>query len=89
MIILEVIVMAMEVYILLKLHFVGTFSFLNEVKNHLGLEKNILSQNELYSLTYSNRKAKTVADLLYKHSTVYLDRKYEKYLDFCRHYKEL
>lgn len=35
-----------------------------------------------------NRKAKKVADLLYKNSTIYLDRKYEKYLDFCRHYEE-
>ena len=46
-------------------------------------------KDEIYSLAYSHRKAKKVADLLYKNSTIYLDRKYEKYLDFCRHYKEL
>ena len=42
----------------------------------------------IYSISYSHRKAKKVADLLYKNSTIYLDRKYEKYLDFCRHYEE-
>ena len=72
------------------LSFVGTFNILDGIKNHLGIEKNILkTKDEIYSLAYSHRKAKKVADLLYKNSTIYLDRKYEKYLDFCRHYKEL
>lgn len=72
------------------LSFVGTFNILDGIKNHLGMEKNILkTKDEIYSLAYSHRKAKKVADLLYKNSTIYLDRKYEKYLDFCRHYKEL
>lgn len=67
---------------------VGTKDFLEGVQKYLG--KGYLMQkpncNEAtYRLGYSTSKAFNAAEKLYKNATVYLDRKYNKYLDFCHH----
>lgn len=43
-----------------------------------------LSKNQLYQIHYYGKDAIKVADLLYKDSSVYLERKYEKYLEFSK-----
>jgi len=72
----------------------GTEKFLTEVKNNLPLKTD-------YKLTYNNDKnsitkvlqlqgknAFKLAYYLYADSAIYLDRKYKKYLEYCRLYEE-
>ena len=43
-------------------------------------------QNEkTYRLSYSTKKAYNAANLMYNNATVYLERKYNIYLDMCHH----
>lgn len=69
--------------------FVGTESFLKEVCKHLGVDGHIRNKscknwsNQAYQLSYCNWKARKVARLLYENATVYLDRKYNNYKQFC------
>ena len=46
-----------------------------------------ISFNEhTYRLEYSTSKARKAADLIYKNANIYLDRKYNIYINkFCRH----
>ena len=46
-----------------------------------------ISFNEhTYRLGYSTSKARKAADLIYKNANIYLDRKYNIYINkFCRH----
>lgn len=72
----------------------GTYEFLNELKKHVPSiqDNNVYNHNSLNDKTYliqtSHLKAYQTVKYLYKNSTIYLDRKYEKYLDFCRLYEE-
>lgn len=50
------------------------------------LAKEYISQtnNNTYEIvTSGNAKIQKICDILYKNSTIYLDRKYQKYLDLC------
>lgn len=68
----------------------GTSQFLNEVKHYLNIPEvtlNILHPEKQSITKYiqtTGKKALYLFDLLYNNSTIYLDRKYEKYLNFCR-----
>ena len=70
-----------------RISFVGTKLFLLRVQSFLGgtqkLQKGHSSTENFFSLTYQANKVKRVADLLYKNSTIYLDRKYKKYKEFA------
>ena len=71
----------------------GTEDFLTEMKDYLPLKFD-------YKLGYNNGSTQTrvlslfgkngfeLAKYLYSNCTVYLDRKYEKYLEYCRLYEE-
>lgn len=71
----------------------GTEDFLTEMKDYLPLKFD-------YKLGYNNGSAQTrvlslfgkngfeLAKYLYSNCTIYLDRKYEKYLEYCRLYEE-
>lgn len=69
---------------------VGTENFLNGVKQFLGINGSIRNKstrnytNRAYQLRYSTANARKVARLLYENSTIYLDRKYNKFLEFCQ-----
>lgn len=74
--------------------FVGTKSFLEGIVSFLGItgslrnascEKN---KTEVYRLTFHSSKARMVARLLYENSTVYMDRKYALFQQFCRFEEE-
>ena len=70
-----------------SLIFVGTKNFLEGVQKYLG--KGFLMQkpncsDKTYRLSYSTKKAVNAANLMYKNSTIYLQRKYNIFInDFC------
>jgi hypothetical protein len=73
---------------------VGTESFLNEVDNYIKpVKAKIRSKNtenhpnKAYRLDWSCISARKVARYLYENATIYLDRKYNKFLEFC-HFEE-
>lgn len=63
---------------------VGTKNFLEKVQDYLGegflMHKTNCNENT-YRLGYSTKKAHKAADLLYKNATIYLDRKYDIYIN--------
>lgn len=72
----------------------GTKDFLTSLKSYipslkekkLYLHKSV--NNKTFSLQTSHNEAYEVLKYLYQDAFIYLDRKYEKYLDFCRLYEE-
>ena len=69
-----------------NLGFVGTEKFLIKITEILGqyCKVTLKQDNNAFRITYSNKKAREVARKLYENSTIYLDRKYDIYLKFCR-----
>lgn len=71
------------------LNIVGTESFLNSVNRifkNLGYLKSKNTNNysnKALSLTFSDTISRKIARLLYEKASIYLNRKYEKYLNFC------
>lgn len=63
---------------------VGTKNFLEGVQRYLGegflMHKTNCSEYT-YRLGYSTKKAHKAADMLYQHATIYLDRKYDIYIN--------
>lgn len=73
-----------------ELSLVGTESFLNAV-NKLFQNKGYIYNkssngwdNKAFSLSFSNIPSRKIARYLYENATIYLNRKYEKFLEFCR-----
>lgn len=68
----------------------GTMKFLKELQHWLPLEFEnvILKRNDesVASLYYSGKTAFYIANYLYKDCSVYLERKRERYLEYCRLY---
>lgn len=72
----------------------GTTSFLESVKKYLNIDSKLSilhskEQSITKFISLSDKKAFKVCYKLYNNSTVYLDRKYEKFVEYCRLYKEL
>jgi hypothetical protein len=69
-----------------NLGFVGTKDFLQRIVEFLGEYTKVCPKqnNKAYKISYSNYKARKVARMLYKDSTIYLERKYKIYEEFCR-----
>lgn len=70
----------------------GTEDFLNGIKEIFN-SKNKLSlnskDNEITKvLSFTGKKAFGFANYLYQDATVYLDRKYDRYMEYCRLYQE-
>lgn len=72
----------------------GTEDFLTDVKKYLPVKFDyILGYNSKKSditrvLSIHGKNAFDIVKYLYKDSTIYLSRKYEKYLEYCRLYEE-
>ena len=67
---------------------VGTKAFLEKIQEYLGKGFLIQKSNcneKTYRLSYSTKKAYNAANLMYNNATVYLERKYNIYLDMCHH----
>lgn len=64
----------------------GQLKFLEKVnsafKNKGYIRK--CGEDNVYDLEFSDRVSRSIARLLYSKATIYLDRKYNKYLEFCR-----
>ena len=72
----------------------GTSEFLENIQSYLeiNVKLSILhskSQSITKFFTLSGEKAFKVCYKLYNNSTIYLDRKYNKFIEYCRLYKEL
>ena len=74
-----------------EISIVGTEKFLKTIKYIFGNKYGYIHnksctnwENKAYSLSFMGMIARKVARYLYEKATVYLDRKYEKYLYFCR-----
>lgn len=67
-----------------SLMFIGTLPFLKGVEKYLGegfiMHKTNCSE-QTYRLGYSTAKARKAAELMYKNSTIHLDRKYNIYIN--------
>ena len=69
----------------------GTEHFLYSILEYLNLPEYKLQskyKNECKSFSISCRKALDVAKFLYENSNIYLNRKYNVYLEYCRLYEE-
>ena len=73
-----------------RLTMVGTESFLNSI-NYLFSNKGYIRNkstknytNQAFELKFSDIPSRILARYLYENATIYLDRKYEKFLEFCR-----
>lgn len=68
------------------LGFTGTYNILDGINNFFGKKLVIKPHNEAYEINFGgNLQLKSFLDFLYEDATVYLDRKYEIYLDFLKY----
>ena len=68
----------------------GSESFLETLKNHIPINvinKKLYSYKKIKTLNFTHQKAMAFLHYIYKDSTIYLDRKFKKYEEFCRSYK--
>lgn len=75
---------------------ISTMDFLREMEKHLPvnkpkktIRKKHKSNDVIGMWEKEDRAAYRVAEYLYKDSSIYLERKYEKYLEYCRLYEKL
>lgn len=68
----------------------GTVEFLNKYQNYLPLNNHkITITRSVPELTFMGGSGFTICNFLYQNSTIYLERKYELYKQYCRSYKKL
>ena len=73
-----------------RISIVGTESFLNTInkifknKGYLRSKETLSYKNKAFELRFSDLSSRRLARYLYENATVYLDRKYKKYLEYCR-----
>lgn len=77
---------------IMSLSILGTEHFLTNLQKNLPLEKaNKLFLREglnVYQLTFNRSRGYYIANYLYNNCTIYLERKYSRYKEFCRLYEE-
>lgn len=78
------------------LKFLGTENMLENIAKYIGISKKVCIQspssktkNNIYVLQYATKEAFLVSFYMYYNVSIYLDRKYVKYMEYCRLYKEL
>ena len=71
---------------------VKSYNFLNNIQFNLPLEsinKVWKKKNaNVFDLTFNNKRGLYILNYLYKEATIFLDRKYIKYKEYCRLYEE-
>ena len=74
----------------MSIKILGTYDFLYNLQKNLPLEKdNKINQIEnIFELSYNDRRGLYVCSKLYKNANIYLDQKYNRYLEYCRLYEE-
>lgn len=70
-----------------KIGFVGTYDFLNGIMKYFNKELKFSTKDcTTYQLNIGgNNQVKTVMNILYKNATIFLDRKYDKYLELLKY----
>ena len=75
-----------------SLKITGTYNFLNNIQLNLPLENiNKIWKKKnanVFDLTFNNKRGLYILNYLYKDATIFLDRKYIKYKEYCRLYEE-
>ena len=73
--------------LIFNLNVAGTQAFLEGIKNFINRDGTLRSSsqsNNVKILSYSSLKSRIVARFLYENSSIYLERKYNVYKEFCR-----
>ena len=65
----------------------GTKKFLEELLKHIPIKANINKRNNIYILNISRKKAYDLSNYIYSNCTIYLERKYLRYKEYCRLYQ--
>lgn len=66
-----------------QVNFIGTEKFLKDIMFYIQKEHCISTCGSNYRFNFSKfEDVKDITDFMYKNATIYLDRKYEKYLEF-------
>lgn len=78
-----------------SMYFLGTKDMLTHIAEYIKIPKEIhvrsacpKTKNDIYILQYSTKEAFIAAFYMYYNANVYLDRKYVKYMEYCRLYEE-
>lgn len=82
------------------IYIMGTENFLNGILNWIKQDCNIVTKTKphrctskgkenIFCLSFSSTKAIHIINYLYKYSTIYLDRKYERYMKIYDIYKDV
>ena len=73
-----------------EISILGTFDMLTSIKEQTKCFENKTpsKHKNIFQFTLSRKKAFNFLNYIYKNSTIYLDRQYKKYLEFCRSYEE-
>lgn len=70
----------------------GTKNFLDGIQKEYGSNKNYTKNNKSQDITlvlaYNCKQGFEFAKWLYQDATIYLDRKYKRFLDYCRLYQK-
>lgn len=74
----------------MTLRILGTKDFLNVLQEYLPLEKKnkLYKKSNIYDLSFQRSRGKYILDYVYKDATIFLDRKLERYKEYCRLYQE-
>ena len=66
--------------------FLGTFDFLAQVAKYTTVKNKVLKENnrKVYIYGASGKTAMEILHYMYKNSTIFLQRKFDRYIDFCR-----
>lgn len=72
----------------MTLSILGTREFLSELQKNLPLEREnkIFTENNIFKLVYNGSRGKYILNYLYNEATIYLERKYLRYKEYCRLY---
>lgn len=66
------------------LNFVGTKEFLNKIKDISGFNWYMNSKGNVFQMSCGHTSGMKFSKCLYENSTIYLDRKYQRFVEFCR-----
>lgn len=70
----------------------GTEHFLSGIMNYIDIEYKLEQKEshseETYCFQLTSHRSRKFLDYIYQNCNIYLNRKYEKYLEFCRLYEE-
>ena len=66
---------------------IGTKQFLEELLKYIPIKANVNKRNNVYILNISRKKAYNLSNYIYSNCTIYLERKYLRYKEYCRLYQ--